>query len=183
MDDMVLAHHGIKGQKWGVRRYQNEDGTLTAAGKRRDRANRDTDTMSDTELKSEVQRMNLEKQYKKLSKELVDPTRLESTKKVVDSMSEFTRKAQQIGQDSPGQKKGKKPRLDLSEMSDKELRERINRELMERQYSDLFAEPETVSRGESFVNKALENVGTVLSVAGSALSVALAIRELTKGKG
>lgn len=30
-----LYHHGIKGQKWGVRRYQNSDGTLTAAGKRR----------------------------------------------------------------------------------------------------------------------------------------------------
>lgn len=28
-----LYHHGIKGQKWGVRRYQNEDGTLTADGK------------------------------------------------------------------------------------------------------------------------------------------------------
>lgn len=28
-----LYHYGIKGQKWGVRRYQNEDGTLTAAGK------------------------------------------------------------------------------------------------------------------------------------------------------
>lgn len=30
-----LAHHGIKGMKWGVRRYQNEDGTLTGAGKSR----------------------------------------------------------------------------------------------------------------------------------------------------
>jgi hypothetical protein len=29
-----LMHHGILGMKWGVRRYQNEDGTLTAAGKR-----------------------------------------------------------------------------------------------------------------------------------------------------
>ena len=33
--DSFLAHHGILGQKWGVRRYQNEDGTLTEAGKRR----------------------------------------------------------------------------------------------------------------------------------------------------
>lgn len=30
-----LYHHGIKGQHWGVRRYQNEDGTLTSAGKAR----------------------------------------------------------------------------------------------------------------------------------------------------
>ena len=34
-DDVTsfLEHHGIKGQKWGVRRFQNKDGTLTAAGK------------------------------------------------------------------------------------------------------------------------------------------------------
>ena len=33
--DVDLTHHGIKGQKWGVRRYQNKDGSLTAAGKKR----------------------------------------------------------------------------------------------------------------------------------------------------
>ena len=33
--DDFLMHHGIKGQKWGIRRYQNEDGSLTAAGKER----------------------------------------------------------------------------------------------------------------------------------------------------
>lgn len=34
-DDGYLAHHGVKGQKWGVRRYQNYDGTLTTLGKNR----------------------------------------------------------------------------------------------------------------------------------------------------
>lgn len=31
----VICHHGILGMKWGVRRYQNKDGSLTAAGKKR----------------------------------------------------------------------------------------------------------------------------------------------------
>lgn len=30
-----LYHHGIKGQKWGIRRFQNPDGSLTPEGKRR----------------------------------------------------------------------------------------------------------------------------------------------------
>ena len=34
MNDYI-QHHGIKGQKWGVRRFQNKDGTLTTAGKKR----------------------------------------------------------------------------------------------------------------------------------------------------
>lgn len=34
-EDNYLAHFGIKGQKWGIRRFQNEDGTLTGAGRER----------------------------------------------------------------------------------------------------------------------------------------------------
>ncbi len=35
METNYLAHYGIKGQKWGVRRFQNKDGSYTAAGKKR----------------------------------------------------------------------------------------------------------------------------------------------------
>ena len=35
MTNKYLAHFGIKGQKWGVRRFQNEDGSLTSEGKKR----------------------------------------------------------------------------------------------------------------------------------------------------
>ena len=35
IDNEYLEHHGVKGQKWGIRRYQNEDGTLTDEGKKR----------------------------------------------------------------------------------------------------------------------------------------------------
>lgn len=52
----VLYHHGIKGQRWGVRRYQNEDGSLTNAGKKRY-----TDVISDKI--NEIQ--NKEKDYRK----------------------------------------------------------------------------------------------------------------------
>lgn len=38
-----LKHWGIKGMRWGVRRYQNADGTLTAAGKRRSKYITDLD--------------------------------------------------------------------------------------------------------------------------------------------
>ena len=34
-DSSYLEHHGIRGQRWGVRRFQNKDGTLTAAGRKR----------------------------------------------------------------------------------------------------------------------------------------------------
>ena len=49
MSDYIY-HYGIKGQKWGVRRYQNPDGTLTSMGKARKRAidvNRNMDAVND----------------------------------------------------------------------------------------------------------------------------------------
>ena len=39
MENPELKHWGVKGMKWGIRRYQNKDGSLTRAGKKRQAAN------------------------------------------------------------------------------------------------------------------------------------------------
>ena len=64
-----LKHHGIKGQKWGVRRFQNKDGTLTAKGKKRySDSSEDIKNMSDDELRSRINRLRNEKKYIDLTK-------------------------------------------------------------------------------------------------------------------
>lgn len=66
MSDHYIYHHGILGQKWGVRRYQKEDGTLTSAGKARyndDGTKKNAKDMSDDDLRSATNRLNNERNY------------------------------------------------------------------------------------------------------------------------
>lgn len=53
-----LYHHGIKGQRWGIRRFQNEDGSLTSAGRKRYKVGdkMDTNDPNDSAVTRKVKR-------------------------------------------------------------------------------------------------------------------------------
>lgn len=63
-----LMHHGILGMKWGVRRYQNEDGTLTAAGKKR--YGNEVASSSGSKLSKKEQKKARKEYNKQLSREI-----------------------------------------------------------------------------------------------------------------
>ena len=164
MENNSLTHWGIKGMKWGVRRYQNEDGSLTSDGQKR------------------YERDQRENSGKKKGNKIgqADPNRwvredIERSKKLIDSSSNMVTQLKNANNISI--KNSPKVRADLSSMTDKEMRERINRELLERQYNDMFT-PQKTSKGKEYVSRILETAGAVLGIGGSALSIALAIKEL-----
>lgn len=173
-----LTHWGIKGMKWGVRRYQNSDGSLTAAGKRR--YDRDAREKGFNNQDSDGTYYKTSGKKGKREDLGTDPDRWvkenrERTKRVVDEAGQMTNKLKNINDTSMRNKP--KPKMDLSNMSDKEMRDAINRAFLERQYNDLFA-PQNTSRGREYVGKTLEVAGSVLAVTSSALGIALAIKEL-----
>ena len=164
-----IWHWGVKGMKWGVRRYQNADGSLTDAGKRR--------------YSNDVAANAKKKKDNRLPEEgLNDPNRWvkedrERTKRVVDSGNQMAGNLKTLNDKSMRIQARRTPKMDLSNMTDQEMREQINRAMLERQYDDMF-NPKKVYSGREAVSDTLEIAGSVLAITSSALGIALAIQEL-----
>ena len=178
MNQNELYHHGILGMKWGVRRYQNKDGTLTAAGKKRyerDARENNLEIGADGIARSRSKKTKgeiHEADPNKWVEEDLERSRTLSnnTKQAINDVQNLNRATTKI------QNKHIK-KMDLSNMTDQEMRNQINRAILEQQYDDMF-NPKKVRRGRETVNDILDIAGPVVGITSSALAIALSIKQL-----
>lgn len=135
-------------------------------------------SLTDDEKREYVKSVAADNAYRKA---IINESKTKFAKDIADETGKIVRSLKQQS-DEQLRNGTTKQKLDLSKMSDKEMRDKINRELLERQYNQLFApEVSTVSKGEVAVNKALTIGGTALAATSSALGIALTIKQL-RGK-
>ena len=149
-----IYHWGIKGMKWGIRRYQNKDGSLTAAGKRRLKKESDALKREEAVLKN---RKSTKAKFDRLTAKRKS---IEEQKKALDD--DETKKSN--ADDAKPTKKS------VKDMTDDELFSAIRRAQMEKQYETLTAQPETVKKGNTFVKDFMDKAAVpALQEAGKAL--------------
>ena len=141
-----LYHHGVKGQKWGVRRYQNADGSLTSAGKRR--------ALS---MQNKYTEFSNDKKYRDKDGNLTYAGRKKALR-MKEKYSELTggkqlRKFQDVGTKQTTNQKVDYKSKKIKDMSDDELRERINRLNLEKEYNETLKKTNSYSRGKRFIDK------------------------------
>lgn len=100
MPSDILVHHGVKGMKWGVRRYRNKDGTLTAEGKRHAEINAKKDeykqasegrrNLSNDEIRQRIERLKLEKELRSLTSDNLSTEASKAVRDIILSVSKRT---------------------------------------------------------------------------------------------
>lgn len=93
-----------------------------------------------------------------------------------NTSSAFNEASKLAGRAAKSGKPSKQARTELSQMSDQELRKRLNRINMEQEYASL--NPSRMSRGASHVSGVLATIGSLAAIGGSIASMAIAVKQL-----
>ena len=171
MEEQVLIHHGIKGQKWGVRRFQNADGSLTAAGRRHYGVGKAVGSQypSYDEMQQTVKQKSMEKAYDKAIDRKDKSSVANDVKNAADQTKNAINTAKNQYKDA---QRNSQPKPDVSKMSNKELQDAITRMNLEDNYIRLVQNREAQQKGKDKVEKMLDAMGTVAQVASTAAAVA-----------
>ena len=156
-----LYHWGIKGMKWGVRRYQNKDGTLTAAGRSRYVGSNAEGT--DEKSQKRVGLSDKQKRALKIGAALaVEPFVAAGKQKAAELMEEAGKERSSTPKthahsDYTRAHEKKSVRV----LSDEELNAKINRLQKEKQYESLIATPSNVKKMLATAGTAASALGTI----------------------
>lgn len=203
-DELFLEHHGIKGQKWGIRRYQNEDGSLTPEGMKRynpgapDKITRERDKKTgatryfykdssgnEITYKTNIKQLDydqlvdLNKQVQienKINKEVADK-QVNTARDAKEALDSSARVLDATARALPTGN-GKVVKKDYSDLSDQELRNRISRLQLEESYGRLSGETKYIKSGSEKTREILQTAGSIVAIGASAAGLALTINEI-----
>lgn len=182
-----LYHHGILGQRWGIRRFQEKNGDLTPAGKKRYGNGNFGGKMHPSKGIDRKEVKQLVKDYNK-----VNGTHFKYGPDTIVKKGQYTYdyKGRRIktGQEVSSQNKfvdkysrtGAKPFTLKKQRSIEELQEELTRKELEKKIADL--EPKKIKSGEDHTEQVLKNVGTMLAVGATVASIVVAAQGTVENK-
>ena len=162
---------------WGIRRYQNSDGSLTPAGKKRY-------GIEDGKVKYKIKAQSpFEKQKAKLTEKEQRMTEKEEIERRKNELNERLKNLKNLGKSKETLQKQRKPDTDKKrnpkDMSDDELRNFINRYNLEQQYNKIINSNETKS-GSKVVKDILAKSATTVATKYVTKAMESAVEEILK---